>query len=145
MGETAETVDWTVMLTTNFPTIALIATLAFGVFMIVRFLAGTLESMGGVAGKLGTWLRSRRAINKAESDDMRKRISYLDGQVRALRYRDECYFAYMMTDADWHHDFELVARAKGWAPDIKQHISFLEFRDNWMRQRGLEKEFVLWT
>lgn len=138
-----ETGDWTVMLTTNWPTIALLASLAFGIFVIVRFLAATFESVGDALGPVGKWFQARRAINKAESDDMRRQIVALDKRVRALLYRDECYFAYMVVDAEWHRKHELRAIAEGW--DWEPHVPFLRFRDEWMRIRGLEKETEIWT
>ncbi|UVF61207.1 hypothetical protein SEA_DUNCANSLEG_30 [Mycobacterium phage DuncansLeg] len=138
-----ETGDWTVMLTTNWPTIALIASLAFGIFVIVRFLAGTFEAFGDALGPVGKWFQARRAISQAESDDMRRQIVALDKRVRALLYRDECYFAYMMTDAEWHRRAELRAIAMGW--DLEPHTPFLRFRDTWMRERGIGEELDIWT
>jgi hypothetical protein len=138
-----ETGDWTVMLTTNWPTLALVVSFAFGIYMLVRFLAGTFESFGRALGPVGKFFAARRAISQAESDDMRRQIVALDKRVRALLYRDECYFAYMMTDAEWHKKHELLAIAKGWA--FEPHMSFLAFRDKWMRERGLDKETDIWT
>ncbi|WP_124712903.1 hypothetical protein [Mycolicibacterium nivoides] len=137
-----ETGEWIGVLVTNWPELAVIASLVFGVYMIVRFLAGTFESFSRALGPVGRFLRAQRAINKAESDDMRKRIAYLDERVTRLLYRDQCYFAYVLADTEWHRRHELKAAALGWV--FEPHVSFLEFRDRWMRERGLDKELDIW-
>lgn len=131
------------LLAQHWPELLLAVVFAFGVAMFARFLALTFESVGRALGPLGRYWRARRSISQAESDDMRRQIITLDRRVRALLYRDECYFAYMMTDAEWHHRQELKAAALGWVLD--PHVSFLQFRDKWMRERGLDKEIEIWT
>lgn len=88
-------------------------------------------------------LREKRTISRAESDDLKRQILALDKRVRALLYRDECYFAYMRYDAEWHQRHELRAAASGWT-DAEPHISFLSFRDKWMRDHKREREPEIW-
>lgn len=127
----------------HWPGMMVFAALLFGVLLCVRFLALTSESVSRALGPVGKFFRDRRAINKAESNDMRRQIITLDRRVRALLYRDECYFAYMVVDAEWHRRHELNAIANGWEPE--PHVPFLKFRDQWMRERGLEKDSDIWT
>lgn len=134
--------DWARLLSENWPTLTLVAALLFGVYVCVRFLVLTFDSVSSALGPVGKFIRSRRAISKAEADGLRRQVGYLDGQVRSLLYRDECYFAYMLADQEWHHRHELLAAANGWT--FEPHLPFLAFRDRWMRERGLEKELELW-
>ncbi|AXH67837.1 hypothetical protein J4T99_gp031 [Mycobacterium phage Bromden] len=120
----------------------LIIAALFGVYLVVRFLSLTFESVGRALGPVGKFFRRRRAITHAEADDMRKRIAYLDERVTTMLYRDQCYFAYVLADTEWHRRHELKAAALGWV--FEPHISFLEFRDKWMRERGLDKELDIW-
>ena len=131
------------MLVEHWPTLSLVAVFMFGVYVILRFLALASESAAQALGPVGKFFRDRRAISQAESDDMRRQIVALDKRVRALLYRDECYFSYMVSDAEWHRRHELLAAAKGW--EFEPHTSFLKFRDVWMQDRGLDKDDEIWT
>ena len=135
--------EWWADLTVYWPPwLWVIAGCLLGLFVCVRFLSLSSESVAKVFGPVGAFFRNRRAISQAESDDMRRQIIGLDKRVRALLYRDECYFAYMMTDAEWHRRHELMAIASGW--EFEPHVPFLFFRDQWMLERGLDKEIELW-
>lgn len=111
--------------------------------MCARFLALTIDSVGDMLGPVGKFWRMRRTISQAEAQDMRQRILYLDEQVRALRFRDECYFAYMVYDQEYHRKAELTAAEFGWILD--KHVTFLEFRQRWVKDRNLQNEASLWT
>ncbi|QFG10262.1 hypothetical protein J4U00_gp030 [Mycobacterium phage DyoEdafos] len=111
-------------------------------YLAVRFLSLTFESVSRALGPIGNYFRRRRAITHAEADDMRERIEYLNGRVEQMLYRDQCYFAYVLADTEWHRRHELKAAALGWA--FEPHVSFLEFRDRWMRERGLDKDLDIW-
>lgn len=133
--------EWARLLAEHWPVLSLAALLLFGVYMCVRFVALAFRDS---LGPIGEYFRTRRAITAADRDDMIARIKYMDEQVRALRYRDECYFAYMLVDQEWHRKHELMAAQFGWAFD--PHITFLEFRDAWMKARGLTNEDIkIWT
>ena len=106
--------EWLSHLTKQWPNVGLFATLLIGVYLLARYLS------------------------QAEVRDMRSRIEYLDDQVRALRYRDECYFAYILYDQNYHIALALVAAQQGFLPE--KHLSFLEFREKWMLERGLKDE-----
>lgn len=134
--------EWANLLAAHWPSVTLVAALLFGISTCVRFLALTSESFSRALGPIGKFIRTRRALSKAEADLLRRQVLALDGRVRSLLYRDECYFAYMLADQEWHHRQELLAAAQGWA--LERHMPFLEFRDKWMRERGLEKEIELW-
>ncbi|NGX06464.1 hypothetical protein UI24_04615 [Mycobacteroides franklinii] len=134
--------DWARLLSENWPTLSLAAVFIFGVYMCVRFLALTSESFSKALGPVGKFIRARRALSKADADLLRDQVVALDTRIRSLLYRDECYFAYMLADQEWHHRHELLAAANGWT--FERHLPFLVFRDKWMRERGLEKELELW-
>ncbi|ADL70996.1 hypothetical protein SEA_WAMBURGRXPRESS_29 [Mycobacterium phage Wamburgrxpress] len=134
--------DMAVAIARDWPDLAVVASLLCGLYVIVRYLAGTFESVSRALGPVGRWFRSRRAINKAELMDMQKRVEYLDERVTRLLYRDQCYFAYVLADTEWHRRHEIKAAALGW--DLERHVSFIEFRDRWMRNRGLDKELDIW-
>ncbi|SHT52592.1 Uncharacterised protein [Mycobacteroides abscessus subsp. abscessus] len=114
------------------------------VYLVTKFAVLTFESVARALGPVGRWFTARRAITSAESDFLRKQIVALDKTVKALQYRDACYFAYVLKDQEWHQDFELFAASQGWN-HIPRHQTFIEFRDKWVKDRGLEKEFELWT
>lgn len=102
------------LLMENWPSVGLVATLLIGVFLIARYLYSS------------------------EMRDMRRRIDYLDEQVLAMRYRDRCYFEFVLLDENYHNRVEVIAAQSGYL--LEPHISFLEFRDRWMRDRGLADE-----
>jgi hypothetical protein len=137
------TPEWaTGPLVEHWPAFTLIIAVLIGIYYVVKTLALTVDAVGDALGPLGKLWRSRRTISQAESDDMRRRIDYLSGRVETLLWRDQCYFAYVLIDQDWHHRHELLAVQHGWA--LEPHPSFLEFRDKWMRERGLDKELEIW-
>lgn len=110
--------DWLGVFVQHWPAAGLIATLLIGVFLIARY-----------------W-------NSSEMKDMRARLDYFDRQMRGLRYRDQCYFEYVIYDEGYHHDIEYTA-ARARTP-LDKHTPFLLFRDNWMKDRGLENEDQIW-
>jgi hypothetical protein len=106
-------VEWLRMVSAHWPTVGLIATLLTGVYFATRY------------------------YGQSEVRDMRRRIEYLDDQVRSLRYRDECYFAYILYDQGYHHRQQLAAAGKC---KIEKHVPFLDFRDGWMDDHDLTND-----
>lgn len=102
----------------NWPTVGLIATLLIGMYLIVR------------------------QFSAAEMKDMRRRVDYLEGRVETLSYQAECYFSYWLVDQEWHIRQEFIARERGYI--LEKHTSFLDYRDRWMKDRGLDKELEIW-
>lgn len=100
-------------LTKNWPTVGLVATLLIGVYLLARYWAS------------------------AEMRDMRRRVDYLDKQVKALRYRDQIYFEYVLYDDGYHQRQGLWLSAQGLVPE--RHVTFLEFRDKRMRELNIEE------
>lgn len=123
---------------THWPVIGMVGAVLFCAYLGTRTLALTVDWIGDALGPLGKFWRSRRTISRAEIDDLQRRITYLDSQVRALRYRDEVYAAFTLLDQQYHHRLELLAVENGWK--IDRHVSFLEFRDRWMKDHGLDSE-----
>lgn len=123
----------------DWPTVSLLLVGLFATYHGVRLLSLTF---GWGMGALGTYWRTRRAISNAEADDMRRQIVALNGRVETLFWRDQCYFAYILADQAWHHRVELDAAARGLA--VEPHQPFMEFRDRWMVDRGLDHELEIW-
>lgn len=107
--------EWLTLLMEHWPTVGLIATLLIGVYLVARYLS------------------------QAEVRDMRRRIDYLDEQVAALRYRDECYFDFVVYAESYYNRLELLASAHNFA--LEPRLSFLEFRHKWMKERELTDEW----
>jgi hypothetical protein len=133
---------WISFLSEHWPTLTLFIAALFAVYLIVRAIALTFDAVGDAFGPIGQMWRAKRTISQAESEDMRKRLQYLAEQVRALRHRDACYFAFCLYDEEYHRRQELIAAAKGWV--LEAHVGFLEFSEKWMRERGIEKELDIW-
>ena len=127
----------------HWPGIGLFAVMLFGLLLCIRFLALASEEVAKALGPVGVFFRNRRAISQAEFDDMRRRIVNLDKRVKALTMRDECYFSFMLADAEWHRRHELLAAAKGW--EFEPHVPFLVFRERWARERGIDEDVDIWT
>lgn len=137
MGE-----EWIGYVAQHWPTLALAAGLLYVVYHTVRATALTFEAVGKAFGPIGRVWRAKRSISQAEADDMRQRLQYLAEQVRKLRWRDECYFSYCILDAEWHKKHELLAITHGWA--LAPHVSFWEFSEKWMSERGIDKSVDIW-
>lgn len=123
----------------QFPAIGAVILLIIAAYFVVRFVSLTF---GDALGAVGRFFRDRRAITHSEADDMRSRLKYLDDRVEKLLHRDACYFAYVLADQEYHHRQKLIAIELGWV--LEPHVSFLEFRQRWMSERGLEKELEMW-
>lgn len=102
----------------NWPTVGLVAALLIGVYLAARH-----------------WASS-------EMTDMRRRVDYLEGRVETLSYQVECYFSYWLIDQEWHIRQEFISRERGYI--LEKHIPFLEYRDKWMKDRGLDRELEIW-
>lgn len=105
---------------------------------LLQLLVEHSPSLGIVAILLVCVYLAARHFGGAELRDLRARVDYLDQQVHALRYRDECYFAYVLYDQDYHNRLELFATTAGYK--LEKHQTFLKFRDEWMKDRELDDE-----
>lgn len=106
--------EWARLISAHWPTLGFVIALLIGVYLVARYLS------------------------QAEVRDMRRRIEYLDEQVRALRYRDEVYFAFIVDNEMYLRRMELRAITHGCRLEARE--TFLEFRDRHMREHGLEDE-----
>lgn len=135
--------DFFQLIVSHWPAFSLFIAAVFGVALMARALALTSESAAKFLGPVGRFFKDRQVILKGEVADLRERVLRLDQRVRALIVRDECYFDYMVYDASWHNLQELRAAEVGLK--LEPHVSFLVFRDSWMRDHGLEKDGGIWT
>lgn len=104
--------EWVRLISEHWPTLGAYATLLVGVFLAARYL------------------------RQSEMTDMRERVEYLDSQVRALRYRDECYFDYVLFIEGFNREAIMLAKSKGCDPSPP--MPFMAYRDKWMKERGLQ-------
>lgn len=126
----------------HWPALAMVVTLLVGVALAVRAAALTSESAAQFLGPIGKFFQDRKVLLKGEIADLRERVVLLDQRVKAMMLRDECYFDFMVYDAAWHNVQELRAAEAGLT--LEPHVSFLVFRDAWMRNRGLDRGPEIW-
>lgn len=103
-------------------------------YFIIGCLSLTFGSVEKMLGPLGRFWRIRADRPDRELKDLRRQVDFLAKRVEILSHRDECYFEYMLYDTDYHRRQVLDATARGWA--IEHHQTFLEFRNDWLAQRG---------
>lgn len=137
MGE-----EWVRFVAEHWPTLALVAGLLYVIYHIVKAAALTFEAVGKALGPLGRMWHAKRTISQAEADDMRRQLQYLAEQVRGLRHRDECQYAYTQYDTAWHRKHELLALSNGWV--LPPHVNFWEFSEKWYKDHGIEHEIDIW-
>lgn len=82
--------------------------------------------------------RSREAKRRRNSVDYQiadlwRQVEFLEEQLAELRLRDEMYWAWILTDQEWHRQHEFAAAENGW--ETAPHKSFMEFRDEWIANR----------
>jgi len=70
----------------------------------------------------------------SELKDLRRQINFLNVQLTELRVRDEMYWAWILSDQEWHRQHEFDAAQRG--HETNPHVSFMDFRDQWMRRYG---------
>jgi hypothetical protein len=113
-----------------------IAISVFLVYMATR-LAGVHEGITAIWPKITGLLTNRDRERKNNVDyqiaDLWRQVNFLEEQLAELRLRDEMYWSWILTDQEWHRTYEFQAAQNGW--ETVPHMSFMEFRDQWMSQR----------
>jgi len=113
-----------------------IAISVFLVYMATK-LAGVHEGIVAMVPKITGWLTRRDRDRNADVDfqiaDLWRQVNFLEEQLAELRLRDEMYWAWILTDQEWHRTYEFKAAQNGW--ETVPHMSFMQFRDHWMSQR----------
>jgi hypothetical protein len=78
--------------------------------------------------------KRRNADVDYQIEDLWRQVRFLEEQLAELRLRDEMYWAWIITDQEWHRNYEFTAAAQGWK--TIPHLSFMEFRNDWFAQRA---------
>lgn len=116
----------------HWPTLALAGAILTVAYLGIRTLALTVDSIGNALGPLGEFWRKRRAISRAEIDDLQRQVEYLKRQVDDLRGREECHWEFVLKDQEYHRRLELAAVGGGYV--IPPHQSYMEHREEWLRR-----------
>lgn len=116
-----------------------IAVVVFLVYTVTK-LAGVHEGVIAMWPKVKGWLSVRgrdNADRNASVDyqiaDLWRQVKFLEEQLSELRLRDECYWAWILSDQEWHRKYEFKAMELGW--ETIPHLSFMEFRDMWLTRK----------
>jgi hypothetical protein len=88
----------------------------------------------GFRSKRDREAKRRNADVDYQIEDLWRQVRFLEEQLAELRLRDEMYWAWILTDQEWHRHYEFTAAEQGWA--TIPHVSFMEFRDDWLAQRS---------
>lgn len=88
----------------------------------------------GLRSKRDREAKRRNADVDYQIEDLWRQVRFLEEQLAELRLRDEMYWAWILTDQEWHRHYEFTAAEQGWA--TIPHVSFMEFRDDWLAQRS---------
>lgn len=117
--------------------------LVAGTAALAYITAKVSHSQDGVRrlwSKLTDWLESKsREEQRRNRDvdfqiaDLWRQVQFLEEQLAELRLRDEMYWAWILTDQEWHRRYEFHAAEQGLG--TIPHISFMDFRERWMTQR----------
>lgn len=133
--------DWVWEYVPHWVTVSLVA-LALLAFTLMK-LASSREGIEQLWSRLSRWLHSSRdnEIRNRDVDyqiaDLWRQVQFLEEQLAELRLRDEMYWAWILSDQEWHRQYEFHAAQKGF--DIIPHVSFMDFRDEWLLQRQQQR------
>lgn len=87
----------------------------------------------------------RRAIRSddalrldGELADLRRQVVFQGRQLEELRNRDEMYWAWILSDQEWHRreEFRAISEQRVLTP----HVSFMQFRDGWLASHQNKEE-----
>ncbi|MCG7607065.1 hypothetical protein [Mycobacterium sp. CnD-18-1] len=133
--------DWAAVIS-QWPWLVLLAVFIFGIPHAVKA-AKALKTF--LWDPFITYLRGidplseeREQVN-ARIDDLQKQVDFLNEQVGELRYRDRMYWAWVVSDQEYHRRIELMAVEHSW--ELPVHISFDEFYDEWTRKHPMPKPY----
>lgn len=118
----------------------LLAALTILVYLLSKA-GGAQEGINKITSGFTSFISRRaREVKKRNDDvdyqieDLWRQVRFLEEQLAELRLRDEMYWAWIITDQEWHRNYEFMAAEQGWK--TIPHMSFMEFRDDWLAQRA---------
>lgn len=118
--------------------------LVCGVVWVLSRLSGAYAGVAKVIPVMGkVWHRRAVRSNDAlrldgELADLRRIVDFQGRQLQELRDRDEMYWAWILTDQEWHRREEF--RAVSESRTLEPHVSFMTFRDRWLASHPNREE-----
>lgn len=105
--------------------IILTGILAFFLYEAIK----TSENVARVFGKLGKHIRERAVAPNRTLD----RVKNIEELLNQANDKMDCATAYLVTDADYHHDADIIIAEK--CPKVFQHlpkrVPYTEFAERW--------------
>jgi len=114
--------------------VLLVLVYAFNAKVAHQNLSKAMTSISGFISKRDRESKRRNADVDYQIEDLWRQVRFLEEQLAELRLRDEMYWAWIITDQEWHRNYEFTAAEKGW--ETLPHVSFMQFRDDWLAQRS---------
>ena len=134
--------DWVWDYVPHWATITAIA-LALMAYIVAK-IAHSREGIEKLWSKVSAWFNTHSKANEIRNrdvdyqiEDLWRQVQFLEEQLAELRLRDEMYWAWILTDQEWHRQHEFAAAEKGY--DTVPHKSFMDFRDEWLSNRSTRR------
>lgn len=121
--------------------IIVIGIAALFAFHAIQSFEGVAKAFGGLGRKIYD-RKTQRAAKRAglqqwELADLRRQLEFLSKSIEELRDRDEMTWAWILSDQEWHRNYEFLCAERGAVP--MPRVSFMEFRTRWLRERTPDK------
>jgi len=105
---------------------------AMGLYILSK-LSKAHEGVAKLIPVLGKYWRQKGSDHDrvdAELADLRRQVQFLTLQLGELRVRDEMYWAWILSDQEWHRNHEFEAAKLGY--QTIPHTPFMQFRERWL-------------
>lgn len=106
--------------------------------------ASSREGLTALWSRVSGWLHARSRENELRNRDVDyqiadlwRQVQFLEEQLAELRVRDEMYWAWILSDQEWHRQYEFEAAQKGYT--TIPHVPFMDFRDQWLLERRQQR------
>ncbi|AEK08888.1 NrdH [Mycobacterium phage SirDuracell] len=135
--------EWITVVAGQWPWLILVAVF----IMLIPQAVKAIETVKGLLAPLFERLtpaakrKDRRDDINAKVADLEAQVTFLTEQVANLRARDRMYWAWVISDQEWHRKVELEAAERGW--ELPHHVSFDEFYDEWIIQHPIPRPYQL--
>lgn len=112
-------------------------TVAFFIWQAIQAYEGFAKIFGPIGRKLydrkTTQAAKRAGLQHWELADLRRQVEFLGEAIEDLRDRDEMSWAFVLSDQEWHRNYEFMCAERGAVP--MPRVSFMEFRTKWLKER----------
>ncbi len=137
--------DWVTVVDSHWPWLIIVGVIVLGIPYVIKSLRALKDFLWApfiaYLKRAGEVERNRLETERQEINskiaDLETQVQHLVEQVAELRYRDRMYWAWVVSDQEWHRRLELMAVEKGW--DLPPHISFDDFYDEWNKKHPQPK------